>query len=300
VRLRVVAALLLLALGPACAGPATSATATPRAPAAGVGVFNQPPTARPAPPATRRPTPSTIMFRAAEVVRVVDGDTLDLRIAGRVDRARLLGINTPESVDPRRPVQCMGEVASATVKEMLPPGTMVHVVEDPSQGRRDSFGRLLLHVWLLDGVHLNEELIRLGLATEYAVGEPHFYQPRFRAAQRAAEEAGRGLWAPGACPTPSPGPSPTRAPTARAAPTPATGELQATTAVQTTTSGARPTATRPASSALAGDCDRSYPDVCIPPPPPDLNCPDVPHRRFRVLPPDPHRLDGDRDGLGCE
>jgi len=48
------------------------------------------------------------------------------------------------------------------------------------------------------------------------------------------------------------------------------------------------------------NCDPSYPDVCIPPPPPDLNCPDVPYKNFRVLPPDPHRFDGDKDGIGCE
>ena len=58
---------------------------------------------------------------------------------------------------------------------------------------------------------------------------------------------------------------------------------------------ATPTATRPA------DCDPAYPTVCIPPPPPDLNCPElVPLVNFQVLPPDPHRLDADKDGIGCE
>ena len=58
---------------------------------------------------------------------------------------------------------------------------------------------------------------------------------------------------------------------------------------------ATPTATRPA------NCDPSYPTVCIPPPPPDLNCPDVlPLVNFQVLPPDPHRFDADKDGIGCE
>jgi len=47
-------------------------------------------------------------------------------------------------------------------------------------------------------------------------------------------------------------------------------------------------------------CDPSYPDVCIPPPPPDLDCRDIPYRRFRVLPPDPHGFDRDRDGIGCQ
>lgn len=49
-----------------------------------------------------------------------------------------------------------------------------------------------------------------------------------------------------------------------------------------------------------GNCDPAYPDVCIPPPPPDLDCVDISYRNFRVLPPDPHRFDGDRDGIGCE
>lgn len=65
--------------------------------------------------------------------------------------------------------------------------------------------------------------------------------------------------------------------------------LWATAAVQPT-----------AAPAQTGNCDPSYPDVCIPPPPPDLDCGDISHRRFRVLPPDPHRFDGDKDGIGCE
>lgn len=73
-----------------------------------------------------------------------------------------------------------------------------------------------------------------------------------------------------------------------------------------TYAGTTPTTTQsPPTSALGfvggGVCDPSYPDVCIPPAPPDLNCGDITHRRFRVLPPDPHGFDGnDDDGLGCE
>ena len=55
-----------------------------------------------------------------------------------------------------------------------------------------------------------------------------------------------------------------------------------------------------AATPAPGGCDPAYPDVCIPPPPPDLDCGEIPHRRFRVLPPDPHRFDGDNDGIGCE
>ncbi len=50
----------------------------------------------------------------------------------------------------------------------------------------------------------------------------------------------------------------------------------------------------------AGRCDPAYPTVCVPPPPPDLDCKDISYRRFKVLPPDPHGFDRDRDGIGCE
>lgn len=50
----------------------------------------------------------------------------------------------------------------------------------------------------------------------------------------------------------------------------------------------------------SANCDPAYPTVCIPPPPPDLDCKDIPYRRFKVLPPDPHHFDGDGDGIGCE
>lgn len=65
----------------------------------------------------------------------------------------------------------------------------------------------------------------------------------------------------------------------------------------------RPPTSTGTSVAIAprGNCDPSYPDFCIPPPPPDLDCKDVkPHKKFRVLPPDPHGFDRDGDGIGCE
>lgn len=56
----------------------------------------------------------------------------------------------------------------------------------------------------------------------------------------------------------------------------------------------------PTSSGGGGNCDPAYPTVCIPPPPPDLDCGDISFRNFQVLPPDPHNFDGDGDGIGCE
>lgn len=80
-------------------------------------------------------------------------------------------------------------------------------------------------------------------------------------------------------------------------------ELHPVLAFSTTQSG--PTATPVLATATpvpttTGNCDPSYPTVCIPPPPPDLDCGDITYRNFTVLPPDPHRFDGDHDGIGCE
>lgn len=57
---------------------------------------------------------------------------------------------------------------------------------------------------------------------------------------------------------------------------------------------------RPPAATSGTRCEPSYPGICIPPPPPDLDCRDIPHRRFTVRPPDPHGFDSDRDGVGCE
>lgn len=61
-----------------------------------------------------------------------------------------------------------------------------------------------------------------------------------------------------------------------------------------------PTQTPAPAPIVSGNCDPSYPTVCIPPPPPDLDCKNVTYRRFKVLPPDPHKFDTDKDGIGCE
>ncbi len=87
------------------------------------------------------------------------------------------------------------------------------------------------------------------------------------------------------------------APTATPVPPTATAPPPTATAVPPTPVPAAPTATP---NPRAG-CSPAYPTVCIPPPPPDLDCKDIPFRRFKVLAPDPHRLDGsDNDGIGCE
>lgn len=147
--------------------------------------------------ATIAATTSTENF--SPVLRVVDGDTIDVELSGERVRVRLIGINTPEIVDPRRPVQCFGRESSAKAEELLL-GTAVRLETDPSQGRYDKYGRLLAYVYLPDGRSFNKEMIAQGYAYEYTYRLPYRYQSEFKAAQARAREAALGLWSPSACP----------------------------------------------------------------------------------------------------
>jgi micrococcal nuclease len=123
---------------------------------------------------------------------------------------------------------------------------------------------------MADGRLYNQVIIAEGYAHQYTYDLPYRYQDAFLAAERSARENDRGLWSPSTC---------------------------AGDTTQPAGGGASPVSPgAPGSSA----CDPSYPDVCIPPPPPDLDCADVPYRRFRVVGADPHRFDSDHDGIGCE
>ena len=135
---------------------------------------------------------------SATVIKVVDGDTIDVAILGQEERIRLLGINTPETVDPRRPVQCFGKEASAFTKELLS-GKTVRLEPDPSQDDRDRYGRLLRHVFLEDGTHVNLKLVAEGYAHEYTYERAGRYQEILKDAERAARVAGKGLWNPATC-----------------------------------------------------------------------------------------------------
>jgi micrococcal nuclease len=129
----------------------------------------------------------------AEVVRVVDGDTIVVRLAGIEESVRLLGIDTPESVDPRSPVECFGKEASARTAALLPPGTEVRLVRDVEA--RDRFSRLLAYVYRADdGAFVNLQLVQDGYAAvlSYPPNVAHADELA-TAASRARHEA-RGLW----------------------------------------------------------------------------------------------------------
>ncbi len=132
------------------------------------------------------------------LIRVIDGDTIDVFEGGEVVRVRLIGVDTPEVVDPRKPVQCFGEEASAKTREILALG-VVRLVSDSTQGVYDKYQRRLAYVFTPDGTHLNHALIREGYAHEYTYRTPYEYQVDFKRAEREAREAKRGLWADGVC-----------------------------------------------------------------------------------------------------
>ena len=131
------------------------------------------------------------------VTKVVDGDTLWVQRGGQVVKLRLIGIDTPETRDPRKPVQCFGREASAAAETMVA-GRQVLLESDPSQGAVDRYGRELVYVWV-DGELLNLQMIQGGFAHEYTYDVPYRYQSLFKAAQQEAEQAGVGLWAAGTC-----------------------------------------------------------------------------------------------------
>jgi micrococcal nuclease len=216
----------------------------------------------------------------AELVRVTDGDTINVRLNGQTEPVRLILIDTPETHDPNDPPECYGQEATDYLTWLLSLGGDLYLETDVSD--RDRYDRLLRYAWLDFGggeVYLvNEAMVRSGYAALYTYPPDVQYVDQIREAQTFARERGLGLWS--GCTTDAEGD---------------TNELRG---AQGIASQSQPQA--PVQQVQSGNCDPSYPDTCIPPSPPDLDCGDVSARRFSVLPPDPHRFDGDSDGIGCE
>jgi endonuclease YncB( thermonuclease family) len=134
----------------------------------------------------------------ATVVRVVDGDTIRVNLDGKEVTIRMIGLDTPETKDPRKPVQCFGQEASNRAVQLLN-GATVYLEVDPTQGTYDAYQRLLSYVWLSDGRLFNQLMIDEGYAFEYTYNKPYKYQSAFKNAERTAREQQRGLWAPATC-----------------------------------------------------------------------------------------------------
>jgi micrococcal nuclease len=130
--------------------------------------------------------------RVGRVVRVVDGDTIAVALAGRVERVRYIGIDTPESVKPGTPVQCYAHTAAAANARLVA-RERVRLVLDVEP--RDRFGRLLAYVYRArDGLFVNAALVRGGFARTLTIPPNVRFAARFRALAAQARRAGRGLW----------------------------------------------------------------------------------------------------------
>jgi micrococcal nuclease len=131
------------------------------------------------------------------VVRVVDGDTIVARIGTRDEKIRLIGIDTPETVDPRKPVQCYGREASDRMKSLLPPGSPIRIERDVEE--RDIYRRLLAYVWRgSDDLFVNRAMVADGYAHLLTIPPNVAYTDEFTRAMSNARSSGLGLWR--ACP----------------------------------------------------------------------------------------------------
>jgi micrococcal nuclease len=130
----------------------------------------------------------------AQVVRVVDGDTIHVQIAGREYTVRYIGIDTPETVAPGRPVECYGPEASRRNRELVQ-GRQVMLEKDVSE--TDRFGRLLRYVWV-DGQMVNALMVAEGYASAATFPPDVKYAELFVRLEAEARANNRGLW--GACP----------------------------------------------------------------------------------------------------
>ena len=137
----------------------------------------------------------------AQIVKVVDGDTITVFLNGKNETIRIIGINTPETVDPRKTVECFGAEASNKAKEYFKEKDYnVWLEEDPTQGERDKYQRLLRYVFAGEGVSdYGLMMISEGFAYEYTYNTPYKYQTSYKEAQAYAVDSKLGLWADEAC-----------------------------------------------------------------------------------------------------
>lgn len=136
-------------------------------------------------------SPSGPGGRSARVLSVIDGDTINVAWAGRSERVRLLGVDAPETVDPRRAVGCFGPEASAFTKRRLA-GRTVRLTFD--RRHRDRFGRLLAYLEI-DGRRFNDELLAGGYARLLVIPPNDRHARALLDEELEARSAGRGLWA---------------------------------------------------------------------------------------------------------
>lgn len=131
----------------------------------------------------------------AVVVEVLDGDTVVVDLGDQTEEVRLIGVDTPETHHPTRPVECYGAEATARTEELLPSGSTIRLERD--QEPRDRYGRLLAYVHRDDGLFVNLALVEEGYADALRYPPNETYSGALATAAATARAEGRGMW--GAC-----------------------------------------------------------------------------------------------------
>ncbi|MFS3130643.1 thermonuclease family protein [Nocardioides sp. Bht2] len=127
------------------------------------------------------------------VVRVVDGDTLHVKVDGKTEKVRLLGVDAPEVRHGAKAGDCYGDRATAELRRLAPGGTRVRLASDPTQGDTDVYGRQLRYLEV-DQVDVGRELLKADAAKLYPNRTPIEREQAYRSQEKAAQRADRGLW----------------------------------------------------------------------------------------------------------
>lgn len=127
-----------------------------------------------------------------QVVSFADGDTLTVNMDGKEEKVRLIGVDTPETHDPRKEVQCFGQAASDFTRQLIG-NNRVRLESDSLSQSRDRYGRLLRYAYLPDGRLVQAEIIKNGYGFAY-LSFPFAKSEEFSVLEREARENNRGLW----------------------------------------------------------------------------------------------------------
>ena len=135
---------------------------------------------------------NSLQSDVATIVSVIDGDTIVVEVQNQTETVRLLGVDTPETVHPNKPVKCFGPEASAFTKATLAKGSTVKLMRDVEP--RDRFQRLLVYLFLADGTLFNQLLIDRGLARTLSIEPNTAFASQFAKNESSAKDRRVGLW----------------------------------------------------------------------------------------------------------
>ncbi len=133
-----------------------------------------------------------------KVIKVIDGDTVQVMVGDKKETVRMIGIDAPEITTTQKSTECFSERSKEKVEKLLT-NKVVSLEADSTQSNRDQYNRLLRYIFLEDGTNLNKLLIEQGFARQYTYRSSYKYKKEFVKAEQEAKLNKRGLWASDAC-----------------------------------------------------------------------------------------------------